>query len=154
MYLSPTGVRTTWPPACLDDRLEAAIRQDRDDEAATRQRVARQPVESQDPEHLVAIDDLAGRIDRDEPVGIAVEREADVRSGRDDRLGERRRGRGARAHVDVDAVGLGMDDVEPGAGRGEDLRSDHRSRPVRRVEHEMEPARVDRPGEAAGGGAR
>ena len=73
----------------LDDRLEAPVREDRHDQPAARQRVARQPVEGKDPEHLIAVDDPPGRIDRDEPVGVAVEGETRVRSGCDDGLGER-----------------------------------------------------------------
>ena len=92
------------PAGRLDDRLEPAVGQDRHDEAAARQRVAAQPVEGKDPEHLVAIDHPPRGVDRDQPVGVAIERETGVGAGRDDRLGERgRRGR-SRRDVDVDAV--------------------------------------------------
>ena len=83
----------------LDDRLEPAVREDRHDEAAARQRVAGQPVEGEDAEDLVAVDDPAVGVDRDEPVGVAIEREADIRAGRDDRLGERRRVRSRRSRT-------------------------------------------------------
>ena len=36
------------------------------------------------PEDLVAVDDLPARVDRDQPVRVAVEREARVRAGLDD----------------------------------------------------------------------
>ena len=73
----------------LDDRLEAAVREDRDDQPATRQRIAAQPVEGQDAEHLVAIDDVPRFVDGDQPVGVAVEREPDVGAAGDDRRGQR-----------------------------------------------------------------
>ena len=43
----------------LDRGLQAAVREDRHDEAAARQRAAGEPVEGEDPEDLVAIDDVA-----------------------------------------------------------------------------------------------
>ena len=43
------------------------------------------------PEDLVAVDDVAAGVDRDQPVGVAVEGEPDVRAARRDRGGERGR---------------------------------------------------------------
>ena len=57
---------------------------------------ALEPVEGEDPEDLVAVDDLAGRVDRDQPVGVAVEGEPDVRAALPDRRGERCRARSPR----------------------------------------------------------
>ena len=81
----------------LDHPLEPAVREDRDDQPAARQVVAAQAVEGQDPEHLVAIDHAPVGIDRDQPVGVAVEREAGIGTGRDDRRGQRRRVRSLRS---------------------------------------------------------
>ena len=47
------------PAGRLDDRLEPAVREDRHDEAAVRQHAPREPVEGEDAEHLVAVDDVA-----------------------------------------------------------------------------------------------
>ena len=112
----------------LDGRLESAVREHRHDEAAAGQCPTGQAVEGQDAQDLVAVDDPPARIDRDQPVGVAVERETDIRAGRDDGLGQGRRSRRARPDVDVAAVGCGMDDVEPRAGRRQDLRPDRGTR--------------------------
>ena len=140
MYLSPTGVRTTWPPAASTTAWRPPFERTETTSPPPGSVVAAQPIEGQDPEDLVAVDDRPGGVDGDQPVGVAVEREAGVGAGRDDRLGERgRRGR-TRPDVDVDAVGIGVDDLDPGAGRGQDLAADHGARAVRRVEHEVQAA--------------
>ena len=59
MCLSPTGVRTSRPPAASTACLEPAVREHRDDEAAVVERPAREPLEREDPEHLVAVDEAA-----------------------------------------------------------------------------------------------
>ena len=128
----------------LDHALETAVREDRDDQPAARQVVAAQAVEGQDPEHLVAIDDASVRVDRDQPVGVAVEGEAGIGTGRDDRRGQRCRCGRSGVDVDVDAVRVGMDHVDPGAGRLQDGAPDRRPRSVRRVEHQVEAPGVDR----------
>ena len=81
---------------------------------------AREPVEGEDAEDLVAIDDATRRVDGDEPVGVAVEGEPDVGAARHDRLGQRGRVRGPAADVDVDAIRLDVDGLDLGAGRGQD----------------------------------
>ena len=62
----------------LDRGLQSAVRQDRYDEPATRQGTARQAVERQYPQDLVAVDDVSGGVDRDQSISVAVEREPDV----------------------------------------------------------------------------
>ena len=54
--------------------------------------------------------------------------------------------------VDVHAVGLVVDDLDRRAGRGEDLRPDHAAGAVRAVEHDPQPAGVDRRARAPAGG--
>ena len=102
------------------------------------------------PEHLVAVDDLPVGIDRDQPVGVAVEREAGVGAGGDDRARPARPGRSRpSATLMLLPSGLGVDDLDPGAGRGRGCSgADDRSRAVRAVEHEVQPAGVDRRGQA------
>ena len=80
MYLSPTGVRTTRPPARsttaarppLDSTLTTSV-----DSASA---AAGQPVERDDAQQLVAIHDLAPLVDRHAAVGVAIEGEAHVRA--------------------------------------------------------------------------
>ena len=76
----------------LDRALQPAVRQDRHDEAAG-QCVSLEPLEGEDAEDLVAVDDATRPIDRDQPVGVAVEGEADVGAALDDRPGQRGRRR-------------------------------------------------------------
>jgi hypothetical protein len=83
-------------------------------------------------------------IDRDQPIGIAIEREARIGTRGRDRPGQRRRCRRARLDVDVDAVGVGVDDVDTRTGRTQDLRTHRGARPVRGIEHEVQAAGVDR----------
>ncbi len=124
MYLSPTGVRTICPPAASTARLESAVRQHRHHESAARQGAAGEAVEGEDPEDLIAVDDLPGRIDRDQPIGIAVEGEADVGPGPHDRLGQGCRVRRPATDVDVDPVRIRMDDLDVGARCRQDLRAE------------------------------
>ena len=79
------------------------------------ERVALEALEREDPQELVAVNEPARAVDRDAPVGVAVEGEADVGPVLDDRLGERRRVGRAAAAVDVVAVGLVVDHRRPGA---------------------------------------
>ena len=124
----------------LDRGLQAAVRQDGHDQAAARQLAAGQPVEGQDPEDLVAVDDAPVRIDRDEPVRIAVEGEADVGAVTDDGLRQRGRIGGPATDVDVDPVRIGVDHLDGRAGRLEDGRPERRARAVRPVEDDLQPA--------------
>src|SRR5438094_6725337 len=95
-----------------------------------------EPLEGEDPEDLVAVDDPASGVDRDEPIGVAVEREPDVRAGRDDGSGEGPGSGGAAVDVDVHAVGVVADHLDARAGRGEDLGRRGPTGPVRAVEHD------------------
>ena len=69
---------------------------------------------------MVAVDDPAIRIDGDEPVGVAVEREPGVRAGCHDGLCQRGGRRRAGLDVDVHPVGRGVDDLDRRPGRLED----------------------------------
>ena len=70
-----------------------------------------------------------------------------------DGLGQRCRRGGAGPDVDVDPVGLVVDDLDGRAGRAEDLRPDDAARPVRAVEDDPQAARR-RSGRRARAGAR
>ena len=85
------------PAGGLDGGLEAAVREDRDDEGPAGQGVAAEALQGQHAEDLVTVDDVAGRVDRDEPVGVAVEGEPDVGAALGDRPGQRPPGRWPRS---------------------------------------------------------
>ena len=141
MYLSPTGGAHHLAAGRLDHRLETTVREDRDDDP-TRQRPATQPIEREDAEDLVSVDDLAGRIHRDQSVGIAVEREADPGASDDHCLGQRGGVHGTRSDIDVDAVRLGVDDLDLRPARSQDLRPERRAGAVGGVEDEMRVGRA------------
>ena len=102
--------------AALHGEAEAEVRHHRD-----RHGVAAEPpplgqVEREQREQDVAVDDAAALVDRDDPVGVAVEGEPEVGLVRDDGAGQLGRvGRPALV-VDVGAVGR---DVQGGHGRAE-----------------------------------
>ncbi len=131
----------------LDRHLETAVRQDRHDEAAPGELAPGQPVEGEQADQLVAVDDVPGGVDRDAPVGIAVEGEADVGAPLGHGRRQRRRGGRPATEIDVQPVGLGEDDLDPGPGRGEDVGRHDAARAVGAVEHDPEIGR-DRPGQA------
>ena len=89
MYLSPTGVRTTWPPAASTAVCSPPF--DRTDTtspppgSASRSRRSRARM----PSTWSPSTTLPARIHRDQAVGIAIEREADVGAAFDDGPGER-----------------------------------------------------------------
>jgi hypothetical protein len=70
-------------------------------------------IESDDRQHLVAVDEVAVLVDRDHAVGVAVEREPRVRAGGYDRLLKLGGGGRSAAGVDVGAVGLGVQHAHP-----------------------------------------
>ena len=86
-------------------------------------------------EQAVAVDNVAAGIDRDHPVGVAVEGQAQVSSLRDDSPGQLAGVGGAAVLVDVRAVGLGgQDGHQLGARRFEHRRRTCERGPVRAVE--------------------
>ena len=143
------------PPGCPDDlaaggldhRPQAAVRQDRDDQPAAVQGPPGEPVEGEQADELVPVDDPAAGVDGDTAIRIAVEGEADVRTSRGDGGRQRRRRRRPAAEVDVHAVRVVVDDLHGRARRGQDLRRDDPARAVRAVEDDPEVGR-DRPGQA------
>ena len=89
MYLSPTGVRTTRPPARMMAASSPPLDSTRHDAVPPRQGAARQPVEGDDADQPVTVDDLAALVDGHAPVGVAVERDARGRRRSRDRVGQR-----------------------------------------------------------------
>ena len=66
--------------------LEAEVRHHRRDDAVALELAAALQAERDQRHQLVAVDDLALLVDDDQPVGVAVERDADVGAARDHRL--------------------------------------------------------------------
>ena len=97
------------------------------------------PVERGHHHELIAVDELAVLVDRDDPVGVAVEREPEIRAARSHRrlqlLGIRRSARG----VDVATVGLGVQHVDARARGPQRARRELRRRAVRAVDHDVQP---------------
>ncbi len=92
------------PAGGLDGVLQAAVREDGDDERPPGERAPGQPLQGEDPEHLVPVHDPAGRVDRDEPIRVAVQGESDVGTVLGDGPGEAGRIRRPAVEVDVRAV--------------------------------------------------
>ncbi len=89
--------------------LQPQIRHDRRDNAATSQQAGGVPAQPQRRHDLVAIDDRAMFVDDDQPVGVAIERDADIGTAGNDRfLQQLRMGRPAGV-IDILAVGLDTD---------------------------------------------
>ena len=99
-------------------------------------------MQHQDREDLVAVDDLAARVDREHPVAVAIERHAEVGAGASDSLLQSREVGGAAADVDVHAVGLAADRRHLGAEALEGGRRDPRVGPVGAVDHELQTGEV------------
>ena len=112
MYLSPTGVRTTRPPAPPTAASRPPFERTVTTTTPFFRAPAADPVERDQADQLVAVDDPAVAIDHDQPVGVAVEGEAQVGAAAGDRPGEGGRRRRPALDVDVDAVGLVVDHLD------------------------------------------
>ena len=123
----------------LDRLPEPAVGQHGDHQAVAVQRPAREPLERQDPQDLVAVDHVAPAVDGDAPVRVPVQREAHVRTELTDG-GHQGLGMGCPAVVvDVVAVGPVVDDRDPRTGRAEDLGADAEGGSVRGVQDDVQP---------------
>ena len=92
----------------------------------------------------VPVHDRAGRVDGDEPVGVAVQCQADIRAR------ARRRPRAGEAGsvaphrtLMLIAVRFHEDRLDPRARRGEDRRAELAPRAVRAIEEDVQPPAVD-----------
>ena len=70
------------PAGALDARSRPPLERTLTTTMPSRQRAARQPIEGDDADQLIAVDHLAVLVDGHATVGVAVEREADVGAGR------------------------------------------------------------------------
>src|SRR5919197_1997277 len=99
-------------------------------------------VEHQDREDLVAVDDLAARVDREHPVAVAVERDPEVGPGARNSLLQGSEVRGAVADVDVRAVGVRPNGGDLGAELLERRWGDAGVRAVRAVDDHLQAAEI------------
>src|SRR5205809_5179952 len=128
--------------------VQAEVGHDGRDDDVPLEPTARGEVTARDGERVVPVPDRPRVIDGDQPVAVAVERKADRGAPGAHRplqsLGVER----AAAGVDVPAVGAGADRQDAGAEPPEDARRHAIRRAVGAVEHDGEPAELEREGPA------
>src|SRR5699024_9393068 len=93
-------------------------------------------------EDRITIDDLAGCVDSDEPVGVAVVGDADIRPQLHHLLDQVIRFGGTAVVVDVRPVGLGMDRGDLTAEGAVHVGSDGTGRTVGAVDHDLQAGQV------------
>ena len=89
---SPTGVSTIADAGGGERAPQSEVRHHRHRDRVVAQQPALVPVERGHHHDLVAVDELALLVDRDHPVGVAVEREAEIGSVVDHRALQARKG--------------------------------------------------------------
>ncbi len=125
-------------PLRLERPLHAEVAHDRADHRVGAERPAPLHVERAHRQDLIAVDDLAALVDQDHPVGVAVDRDADVRAVLARDFGDVLRVGRAAALVDVGAVGLVPDCDHLGAELLEHGGRDLVGRPVRAVDRDAQ----------------
>ena len=96
---------------------------------------------------LVAVDDLSRLVDDHQPVGVAIERDADVGAARDHRLLQQLRLGRAAVLVDVEAVGGDPDRNHFGAKLPQGFGRDMVGGAVGAIEHDLEAVEAQMLGE-------
>ena len=144
---SPTGVSTISTPAACQRAPQAEVRHHGDRDRVVAQHPALVPVERGHHHQLIAVDELAALVDREHAVRVAVEREAEIGAARPHRGLQLLRMRRAATGVDVPAVGIGVQHVDARARVAQRARPELRRRPVRAVDHHVQP--VERAPESA-----
>ncbi len=91
-------------------------------------------------EDLVAVDQFALFVSHQHPIGIAVQRDAELRAVFDNLRAEILRHRGAAAAVDVEAVGRHADRDDRGAEFPQHGRCDAIGRAMRAIDDDLQPA--------------
>src|SRR5262249_51398880 len=119
-----------------EGRLETPVGHDGADDASGREPPATLPGRGDDPEDVVAVQDAAGLVSEDRPVGAAVVRDAEARASLASRAGHAFRVKGPAAVVDVAAVGPVVAGRNVGAGPAQRLRSDPKSRAIAGVDQD------------------
>ena len=101
---------------------------------SSRQGAAAMQVGGTDRHDVVAVDDAAGVIDRQQAIGVAVERQPEIGAVGHDRRGERVEVGGTAVVVDVAPVRSVVDGSDTGGGSGEDARGECTGRSVGAVD--------------------
>ncbi len=127
--------------------VEAVVRHHRDRDAAAGQAIAAMEVQRGQRHQLVAVDDLTGAVDGQDPVAVAVEGERHLEAAGAGALDDGIQMGGAAAVVDVAPVGLVGHRLDLGAEAAEDLRRGAEGRAVGAVQQDAPTAEVQ-PGEA------
>ena len=118
--------------------VQAEVAHHRGDEGVLCQPPLLAQRDGQQAEDLVAVDDLAGVVDREAAVGVAVDGEAGVGPVLEHGLPQRGQVGRAAAGVDVEPVGAVPDRDDPRAGGGQRLRAGLVRSTVGAVEHHGE----------------
>ena len=104
----PDGGLAYGDPVALHGQAESEVGHHGDGDGVPGQASPLGQVEGEEGEQHVAVDDGAGVVDRDHPVGVAVEGQAEVGLVLDDRSTQLRRVGRAALVVDVGPVGRGV----------------------------------------------
>ena len=102
-------------PVAFEEALQPEIRHHGGDDAGLGEPAVFLPALRDHREQLVAVDHMAALVDQDDPVGVAVERDADVGAHLAHLAAQRLRRGGAAFLVDVEAVRLDPDRNDVGA---------------------------------------
>ena len=102
------------------------------------------PVLGKHIKKLIAIDQSAVAVDHLHAIAVAVERDAEIGAGFDDRAHERLRPGRADVAIDVETVGPSADRFDIRAELGEHFRCDLVGRAMRAIEHDRNTAQAER----------
>ena len=124
--------------------MEPEVGHDRDGDAAAGEPPSVAHVQRRERDELVAVHDRAGPVDREDPIAVAVEREAGVVAALDDRRDDPLDVCRAAAGVDVASVGGVVDRGHRRAQAPEGLGGDPVGGAVRAVEDDFETPQIER----------
>ncbi len=133
----PGAVQTDALPGEI--MLEAEIRHDRGDQRAAREAVAMRQLGRDQRHQLIAVENDAALVGDDQPVGVAVERDADVGAPRQHLAPHVFRRQRAAFAVDVEAVGRDRDREHLGAQFPEHGRRDLVGGAMRAIDDDAQP---------------
>ena len=135
-------------PFALQVALEAQIRHHGRDNAAAPQHAAARPADADERHQLVTVNNAARLINNDQPVRVAIERDADVRAaGHHGFLEHARRGRSAFV-VDVLAIGIDAHGNDFGAELPQRRRCHLIGCPIGAIERDLQTVEAEMAGES------
>ena len=122
--------------------LEPEIAHQRPDHTTTLELATLMEVAGNDEQQLITVHDGAGVIDHEHTIPITIEGDADVRVLGDHFHLQRFHVGGTALVVDVQPIGLSREHRYVAAELAEDAGSDLVSRPVRAIDHDLEPREI------------